>query len=100
MTACAVSSKKKNTSTRCSVPIHPCPSSAASAWVATTTASACSVNRSNIDVSAPEKFFFFQAEDGIRDLYVTGVQTCALPISEQDLAQRRVRKHRLRDRVQ
>src|SRR5688572_32598343 len=31
-------------------------------------------------------FFFFQAEDGIRDLTVTGVQTCALPISalEQD----------------
>src|SRR6266496_6723155 len=28
-------------------------------------------------------FFFFQAEDGIRDLYVTGVQTCALPISGQ-----------------
>src|SRR5204863_5051565 len=27
------------------------------------------------------QFFFFQAEDGIRDLYVTGVQTCALPIS-------------------
>src|SRR6266496_4865511 len=27
-------------------------------------------------------FFFFQAEDGIRDLYVTGVQTCALPIFE------------------
>src|SRR5690349_24797525 len=27
------------------------------------------------------KPFFFQAEDGIRDLYVTGVQTCALPIS-------------------
>src|SRR2546430_5665066 len=27
-------------------------------------------------------FFFFQAEDGIRDLTVTGVQTCALPISE------------------
>src|SRR6266496_4573047 len=26
-------------------------------------------------------FFFFQAEDGIRGLYVTGVQTCALPIS-------------------
>ena len=25
--------------------------------------------------------FFFQAEDGIRDLIVTGVQTCALPIS-------------------
>src|SRR6266496_3324374 len=26
------------------------------------------------------RYFFFQAEDGIRDLYVTGVQTCALPI--------------------
>src|SRR6266481_8026248 len=30
-------------------------------------------------------FFFFQAEDGIRDGTVTGVQTCALPISENDL---------------
>src|SRR5258708_28725467 len=28
-------------------------------------------------------FFFFQAEDGIRDDLVTGVQTCALPISTQ-----------------
>src|SRR5256885_3706397 len=28
-------------------------------------------------------FFFFQAEDGIRDYKVTGVQTCALPISAQ-----------------
>src|SRR5205085_4340508 len=28
-------------------------------------------------------FFFFQAEDGIRDLTVTGVQTCALPISRK-----------------
>src|SRR2546430_10814861 len=28
-------------------------------------------------------FFFFQAEDGIRDLTVTGVQTCALPIYDQ-----------------
>src|SRR2546430_16104187 len=28
--------------------------------------------------------FFFQAEDGIRDLTVTGVQTCALPISLQE----------------
>src|SRR5205809_6042402 len=27
-------------------------------------------------------FFFFQAEDGIRDVAVTGVQTCALPICE------------------
>src|SRR2546430_10506796 len=30
-------------------------------------------------------FFFFQAEDGIRDLTVTGVQTCALPISPRRL---------------
>src|SRR5256885_3271047 len=29
-------------------------------------------------------FFFFQAEDGIRDYKVTGVQTCALPISSRD----------------
>src|SRR2546427_5906679 len=29
-------------------------------------------------------FFFFQAEDGIRDLTVTGVQTCALPIYGRD----------------
>src|SRR5690606_40541040 len=29
--------------------------------------------------------FFFQAEDGIRDFYVTGVQTCALPIYEYAL---------------
>src|SRR6266542_4150930 len=28
-------------------------------------------------------FFFFQAEDGIRDATVTGVQTCALPIFDQ-----------------
>src|SRR5258707_7531494 len=30
--------------------------------------------------TAPFFFFFFQAEDGIRDIGVTGVQTCALPI--------------------
>src|SRR5207302_8068027 len=29
--------------------------------------------------------FFFQAEDGIRDFHVTGVQTCALPILEAGL---------------
>src|SRR5205085_353179 len=33
-------------------------------------------------------FFFFQAEDGIRDLTVTGVQTCALPISERRSSER------------
>src|SRR2546422_3914598 len=31
-------------------------------------------------------FFFFQAEDGIRDVAVTGVQTCALPISSPSSA--------------
>src|SRR5438445_5629770 len=30
-------------------------------------------------------FFFFQAEDGIRDIGVTGVQTCALPILDLGL---------------
>ena len=30
--------------------------------------------------TCPLAFFFFQAEDGIRDYDVTGVQTCALPI--------------------
>src|SRR2546430_17470672 len=33
-------------------------------------------------LSVSSCFFFFQAEDGIRVLTVTGVQTCALPISE------------------
>src|SRR2546430_12426009 len=37
-------------------------------------------------------FFFFQAEDGIRDLTVTGVQTCALPILREPL---RLRLERL-----
>src|SRR5690606_39791983 len=30
-------------------------------------------------------FFFFQAEDGIRDFHVTGVQTCALPIYKMSI---------------
>src|SRR2546422_4527343 len=37
--------------------------------------------------------FFFQAEDGIRDVAVTGVQTCALPISVQYLSQPLLRLH-------
>src|SRR5204862_4930478 len=37
------------------------------------------------------RIFFFQAEDGIRDLYVTGVQTCALPISHSPRGGRRRR---------
>src|SRR5207245_7697379 len=35
-------------------------------------------------------FFFFQAEDGIRDATVTGVQTCALPISFKQTVQRTI----------
>src|SRR6266446_6556016 len=34
-------------------------------------------------VDKSKYFFFFQAEDGIRDYKVTGVQTCALPISNE-----------------
>src|SRR2546430_13371223 len=34
----------------------------------------------NIEAMGVHHAFFFQAEDGIRDLTVTGVQTCALPI--------------------
>src|SRR5256885_9757180 len=34
----------------------------------------------NLNSSQTGAFFFFQAEDGIRDYKVTGVQTCALPI--------------------
>src|SRR6266566_8941230 len=49
-------------------------------------------------------FFFFQAEDGIRDYKVTGVQTCALPIWRRlaDLADARRYEDaaRLRDRLQ
>src|SRR6266702_8199270 len=36
-------------------------------------------------------FFFFQAEDGIRDGHVTGVQTCALPICGRGIVMRSLR---------
>src|SRR2546430_7942286 len=42
-------------------------------------------------------YFFFQAEDGIRDLTVTGVQTCALPI--YDRARRLAVEHRAEHRM-
>src|SRR5256885_4438162 len=42
----------------------------------------CFAVGSNDAVSEYYFFFFFQAEDGIRDYKVTGVQTCALPISQ------------------
>src|SRR5690606_29304061 len=38
----------------------------------------------------PFLYFFFQAEDGIRDFHVTGVQTCALPISNLPTFKRRI----------
>src|SRR5207248_8857228 len=38
-------------------------------------------------------FFFFQAEDGIRDRTVTGVQTCALPISSEALGRHPATEH-------
>src|SRR5690606_40370361 len=38
---------------------------------------------------ARQVLFFFQAEDGIRDFHVTGVQTCALPICSSWLYRRR-----------
>src|SRR2546422_9876026 len=37
-----------------------------------------------------DTFFFFQAEDGIRDVAVTGVQTCALPILPRLTDSRRI----------
>src|SRR2546429_33539 len=37
-------------------------------------------NRAYLWLALAIGFFFFQAEDGIRDVAVTGVQTCALPI--------------------
>src|SRR5690349_23456450 len=40
----------------------------------------CQLRERVLQLLQPHRFFF-QAEDGIRDLYVTGVQTCALPIS-------------------
>src|SRR2546430_4668522 len=42
-----------------------------------------------------DAYFFFQAEDGIRDLTVTGVQTCALPIFAGDFPGLRGRVSRL-----
>src|SRR5256886_3441018 len=45
--------------------------------------------------------FFFQAEDGIRDLTVTGVQTCALPISQAQHSHNwSSRMRRIKDRAE
>src|SRR5437870_10506518 len=51
-------------------------------------------------MSSRTLFFFFQAEDGIRDGHVTGVQTCALPIyrgaqrGDPEAGERRVERYR------
>src|SRR5256886_8199782 len=55
-------------------------------------------SRGGVDRRSTRAFFFFQAEDGIRDLTVTGVQTCALPISRDRGVQRRRRGRRIRRR--
>src|SRR5207245_3996795 len=44
-------------------------------------ASGCALPSRALGIVPLCAFFFFQAEDGIRDATVTGVQTCALPIS-------------------
>src|SRR2546430_4305979 len=44
-------------------------------------------------------FFFFQAEDGIRDLTVTGVQTCALPISARSAGDASAARDRIARRL-
>src|SRR5690606_39731122 len=41
----------------------------------------CNLEQASVTVDGDLVYFFFQAEDGIRDFHVTGVQTCALPIS-------------------
>src|SRR6267143_2594454 len=53
----------------------------------------------NIQTACLIIFFFFQAEDGIRDGTVTGVQTCALPILDRAALQRDPDPGRVEDRV-
>src|SRR5258708_18912149 len=56
--------------------------------------SAASVTRASSSFLFPS-FFFFQAEDGIRDDLATGVQTCALPICRSAVRRRIVDRARL-----
>src|SRR5256885_3463723 len=46
--------------------------------------------RADGEAAAGSRCFFFQAEDGIRDYKVTGVQTCALPISRRHIEARKL----------
>src|SRR2546429_4233471 len=50
---------------------------------AATTESRNDLHSMKLPIDDMVSFFFFQAEDGIRDVAVTGVQTCALPISQR-----------------
>src|SRR3712207_7088070 len=59
------------------VEVYPCHSAECSLSGASTSLIHCV----SVQYGAPFFVFFFQAEDGIRDIGVTGVQTCALPIS-------------------
>src|SRR6266511_4739131 len=51
-------------------------------------------------VISSHAFFFFQAEDGIRDFHVTGVQTCALPILDKCGAYATTKSWRLAGQIQ
>src|SRR5262249_58899882 len=50
-------------------------------------------------LSRAARFFFFQAEDGIRDWSVTGVQTCALPILIAEAVGLRAEAHAVDHRI-
>src|SRR5690606_40673245 len=54
--------------------------------------------RPQLEIHIP--LFFFQAEDGIRDFHVTGVQTCALPIFTRDDFKEAVEKVMMGERLE
>src|SRR2546427_343411 len=64
-----------------------CPSSKAGEEI--TDSPSVVLNLTIMTCRAAPAIFFFQAEDGIRDLTVTGVQTCALPIYRRGEGHRR-----------
>src|SRR2546427_7623536 len=75
------------------VRLPPCARYARARLVARKSSPSSSAGGMNSVVSS----FFFQAEDGIRDLTVTGVQTCALPISTKDQGRTRDQGLRTKD---
>src|SRR5690606_41803592 len=63
-------------------PVSLTPPQEAAVWPAATGIACASTRGGGLRWTYPQPApFFFQAEDGIRDFHVTGVQTCALPIS-------------------